>query len=297
MNAKQQGFLLLTSHLGDPACKPLTVAQFRTLANRVRGVERPTETRELTRKDLLDLGYDGVFAENILFLLSRQVQLEYYVNRAAKAGCYPITRICDQYPRRLRNRLGLDSPGCLWLKGDPSLLLCAAISVVGSRELCQHNRQFATEAGLQAAKQGFVLVSGNAKGADRAAQDACLQQEGKVVSVIADKLLDQPADPNVLYISEDGFDLEFSPQRAISRNHIIHALGELVLVAQCSLEKGGTWNGTVYNLRHGLSPVFCFHDGSQSIDALQQMGADVILPNDLKNISALKPKNRSLFDM
>ena len=297
MNAKQQGFLLLTSHLGDPVCKPLTVAQFRTLANRVRGMERPTDTRELTRKDLVALGYDGAFAENILFLLSRQEQFEYYVNRAAKAGCYPITRICDQYPRSLRNSLGLDSPGCLWLKGDPSLLQGAAISVVGSRDLRQQNREFATEAGFQAAKQGFTLVSGNAKGADRAAQDACLQQGGKVVSIIADKLLDQSTEPNVLYISEDGFDLEFSPQRAISRNRIIHGLGQLVLVAQCTYEKGGTWNGTVYNLRHGLSPVFCFKDGSQSIDALQQMGADVILQKDLQNISALKPINKSLFDI
>ena len=43
MNAREEGFLLLTSHLGDPDRKPLTTAQLRTLWARVRGMDAPEE--------------------------------------------------------------------------------------------------------------------------------------------------------------------------------------------------------------------------------------------------------------
>ena len=58
MNAKERGFLLLTSQLGDPERKPFTVAQFRDLAKRVTQMEKPKASRELTESDLLALGYD-----------------------------------------------------------------------------------------------------------------------------------------------------------------------------------------------------------------------------------------------
>ena len=38
----------------------------------------------------------------------------------------------------------------------------------------QENRTFAEEVGRQAALQGLTLVSGNARGADRAAQESCV---------------------------------------------------------------------------------------------------------------------------
>ena len=41
MNPRERGFLLLTSHLGDPERKVLTVAQLRSLALRMRDMEQP----------------------------------------------------------------------------------------------------------------------------------------------------------------------------------------------------------------------------------------------------------------
>ena len=45
MTPREQGFLLLTSRLGDPERKPLTVAQFRTLAKQVQAMAAPEESR------------------------------------------------------------------------------------------------------------------------------------------------------------------------------------------------------------------------------------------------------------
>lgn len=288
MNAAQKGFLLLTSHLGDPECKPLTVAQFRTLTNRARGMTHTGQERALNREDLISLGYTGDFAENILFLLSREDQLEYYVNLGKKNGCYPITRNTPEYPARMRDRLGADSPGSLWCKGDASFLNLPSVSLVGSRQLRAENLAFAAEVGRQAALQGYVLVSGNAKGADRTAQESCINNGGKVVSIIADSLEKCPPKENVLYLSEDGYHHGFSAIRALSRNRLIHAQGLLTFVAQCRNEIGGTWQGTVKNLRNGISPVFCFQDGSDGIAALLEMGATAVDIFDLSDFAALQ---------
>ena len=96
--------------------------------------------------------------------------------------------------------------------------------------------------------------------------------EGAVVFP-AGRLLDCPAQAHVLYLAEQGYDLPFSAQRALSRNHFIHAMGEKTLVAQCRAGAGGTWDGTTENLRHGWSPVFVSDDGSEGAQALIARGA------------------------
>ena len=294
MNQRERGFLLLTSHLGDSERRVLTVAQLRTLAMRMRDMEMPTEEQELTQSALNRLGCDRELSARILSLLEQEDLLDAYLAKAAKQNCVPITRVSAHYPLILRQRLGLDSPGCLWARGDVEILNTPAISLVGCRELSEPNREFAEAVGYQAAEQGLTLVSGNARGADRAAQEACLKAGGRVVSIVADSLNRVPP-RNMLYLSEDGFDEEFSAQRALSRNRCIHALGRLVFVAQCDLHKGGTWSGAVKNLRFGWSPVACFRDGSESMAQLEQMGAYQIGIEDLRDFTCLQTPDNFLW--
>ena len=294
MNPRERGFLLLTSHLGDPERKVLTVAQLRSLALRMRDMEQPAESRDLKKTDLTRLGFDDEFAERIVSLLEQEDLLDGYLARAAAQNCVPITRVSEKYPQILRQRLGLDSPGCLWARGDVEILNTPAISLVGCRELNGPNREFAKAVGHRAAEQGLTLVSGNARGADRAAQEACLEAGGRVVSIVADSLNRIPP-RNLLYLSEDGFDEEFSAQRALSRNRCIHALGRMVFVAQSDLQKGGTWSGTVKNLRFGWSPVVCFRDGSESASQLEKMGAYQIGMEDLRDLTSLQMPDNLLW--
>lgn len=295
MNPREKGFLLLTSHLGDPERPVLTTAQLRILAKRVPELDSTQPDRELTQSDLLRLGYNREMSSRILTLLADWDRLEHYLNQGARMDCTPITRVSPGYPLILRQRLGLDSPGCLWAKGDQRLLDTPAISLVGSRELREPNREFAREVGRQAALQGLTLVSGNARGADRAAQEACLEAGGRVISIVADELAKQPVRRNQLYLSEDGFDEAFSVQRALSRNRCIHALGRMVFVAQSDLGKGGTWDGTVKNLRFGWSPVACCRDGSEAAAELEQMGAYCVTVGDLSDFLSLPSITQSFL--
>lgn len=296
MNGREEGFLLLTSHLGDPARRVMSVAQFRLLAQCVRASQIPNRTGELTERELMAMGYNRPSAQQILELLSQTEQLKWYLNEGAQQGCYPVTRVSPGYPAAVHTRLGLNAPGCLWVKGDQSLLETTAIALVGSRELLENNRQFAREAGRQAALQGITLVSGNARGADRAAQEACLAHGGSVICVVADSLCRQPECDRVLYISEDAFDAPFTAQRAHSRNRVIHTLGLAVLVAQSTQYKGGTWHGTMNNLHNQLSPVGVFSDGSEAAQQLVQHGALPVSIEQLQDLPGLFHETTCLFD-
>ena len=288
MSPADRGFLLLCSHLGNPERNPLTPAQLRTLFHRVRQVPRQPLLREMTPEDLTALGYARSQAERIWQLMSEEALLDRYLQKAADCGCTCLCRCDAAYPELLRRRLGTETPGCLWLRGDASLLEQPAVSLVGSRDLWPENQDFARQAGLQAARQGFALVSGNARGADRTAQDACLEAGGAVISIVADELASHSLRERVVYVSEEDFDVPFSGIRALSRNRLIHALGLKTLVAQSTLRKGGSWDGTVRNLRAGWSEVFCFDDGLESTLELEQLGAVRISTEDLSDLSRLE---------
>lgn len=258
MTAAERELLLLTGKLGDPTRKPLTRAQYAAMQE-----------------------CESFFAAEFqLPLLKDTALLDRYLAEAEKGHCYPITCCSPDYPRILEDRLGTDAPMCLWAMGDPSLLKTPMIAVVGSRDLAPANGEFAREVGKQAALHGYTLVSGNARGTDRTAQDACLAYGGKVISIVPDELIRRTPRENVLYLSEDGYGEKFSSHRALSRNRYIHILGERTFVAQCNNGFGGTWDGTVKNLKYGWSQVYCFGDGSFAVHRLTQLGAAAI-PTEL----------------
>lgn len=291
MSLTEYSFLLLTGKLGDPSRIPLTTAQLRTLAQRIPLLQPSSDETQLTISHLASIGIGEPLAGRILRLLEDTPQLEAYLARAKKAGCIPVTRTNEDYPLILRKRLGMNAPGCLWLKGDPQILKKPAVALVGSRELRNANRDFAREVGLQAAKQGFVLVSGNARGADISAQNACLEAGGQVICVVADALCEHTERKNILFLSEEDYDEPFSALRALRRNRVIHCLGEITFAAQCTLEKGGTWDGSVRNLKNLWSPLYCFDDGTQAMQELECMGASLVETPDLSDFPKLTQHN------
>ena len=287
MIPRERGFLLLTSHLGDPERRVLTYPQLRDLAARVAAFPHEDGEGELTEDHLRQLGCCQELSRRIVQLLGQEAELDWYLCRGKRQGCIPICRISTGYPELLRFRLRGEAPGCLWGRGDLQLLNTPMVSLVGCRELGEANRLFAEAVGHQAAVQGLTLVSGNARGADRVAQESCLRSGGRVISIVADELTKWSPRENALYLSEEDFDAPFTTQRAISRNRCIHAMGAMVFVAQANLEKGGSWHGSVQNLRHGWSSVAVFRDGSEAAERLIQMGAIPVSMEDLKDFALL----------
>lgn len=296
MRQTERGLLLLCCPLGDPMAGALSLAQARELSRRARaaGIGEEDPLRDVTVKDVRRLGYSEYEAGHIVSLLGRERQLDGYLLAAEKADVAVITRLDARFPQRLREQLGARCPAALFCRGDLRLLQRPCISVVGSRHLAQPGAQFAAQAGRLAAREGFTLCSGDAMGADRTAQEACLRGGGSVLIFPATELVYCPARENVLYAAEGGFELGFSAQRALGRNRFIHAMGEKTLVAQTGFGKGGTWNGSLDNLQHEYSPLFVFDDGSEGVRALCARGATPV--QALTSLQALTPAQLS-FDM
>ena len=135
MTGAESGFLLLTSQLGNPERKPLTTAQLRILSARVRTAEKDETDRDLTVRDVVLLGYGREMAGHILALLEEQELLRRYCIRGEKQGCRPLTWVTEAYPDRLKQKLREETPGCLWYRGDLSLLSQPKVALVGSRDL------------------------------------------------------------------------------------------------------------------------------------------------------------------
>lgn len=287
MTQGELGFILLASHLGCPTRDVLSVPQLRSVAELMADVRVKDPDKELEVSDLINLGFDFLLAENVAELLETPEKAEAYIARGAELDCIPLTWVSPEYPDILRGKLGTDAPGVLWAKGDLTLLNTSAVALVGSRDLQSVGASFALQVGKQAAKQGYTLISGNARGADRFAQEAALENGGSVISVVADGLMDKPLRNHVLYLSQEDYDACFSPYRALGRNRVIHALAQGVFVAQCGLYKGGTWSGTYQNLRRGWTKVYANQDGSQASQALKALGAELVTSAELRNIAKL----------
>lgn len=296
MRQTERGLLLLCCPLGDPMAGALSLAQARELSRRARaaGIGEEDPLRDVTVKDVRRLGYSEYEAGHIVSLLGRERQLDGYLLAAEKADVAVITRLDARFPQRLREQLGARCPAALFCRGDLRLLQRPCISVVGSRHLASPGAQFAAQAGRLAAREGFTLCSGDAMGADRTAQEACLSNGGSVLIFPATELVYCPVRENVLYAAEGGFELGFSAQRALGRNRFIHAMGEKTLVAQTGFGKGGTWSGSLDNLQHEYSPLFVFDDGSEGARALCARGATPV--QALTSLQALTPAQLS-FDM
>lgn len=294
MTTAEEGILLLCCYLGDPDSRPLTMAQFRDLGLRVRASHSIRDPlSELSAYDLMQLGYDTEQARRITALLDRRHLLHAYLRSAERQNIYPITRVSPSYPVRVSAKQKLSSTPVLFAKGNHSLLLRETVSVIGSRQLFPENEAFSRSVGRLAAEEGLVLVSGNASGADRTAQNACLDAGGSCIVIVADRLLDHPAHPRMLYVSENGYDLPFSPARALHRNSLIHMQGDKAIATQCTYGKGGTWEGCLENLKHGWSPLFVYDDGSKGSLALIERGATAV--KHVISVRQLLPSQISIF--
>lgn len=289
MTVQERGWLLLCAELGTEE-KPLTAAQLRQLRARVRADEPPREAdRDITAADLRALGYDEAQAAHIAALLNREAELAAYLKTARYHDIEALTPGSRDYPAQLRDALGDDLPPVLFCRGDRSLLGKAAVSLTGSRKITEQGRAFAERIGRLAAREGYVLVSGNADGADKAAQEACLRAGGSVIAVLADNMADhRTPPPGVLHLCEEGWHLPFSAQRALRRNRIIYALAQRRFVAQTSCGVGGTWSGAVQALRLGM-PVFVHDDGSDGAGALTAQGAEPVALRALDSIARILP--------
>lgn len=143
-----------------------------------------------------------------------------------------------------------DPPKVLYAKGNTDLLHKPAVAIVGTRELSDEGERYAREIARLYARQGFVIVSGLAIGADTIAIKSAIENEGRVIAVLptlgkitpesnkrlAEKILDNDG----LLLSERNTE-SIRKYMFTKRNRIISGISLGVVVVETGVEGGTMW--------------------------------------------------------
>ncbi|MDB5477697.1 MAG: putative Rossmann fold nucleotide-binding protein [Alphaproteobacteria bacterium] len=172
----------------------------------------------------------------------KKVEAEY--NRLLKSGGVWLSKDDAQYPE-LMQPLD-DMPPVLSALGDISLLAKPMIAMVGGRNASTNGRRLAAQIAKDLGRQGFVIVSGLARGIDTAAHEAAL--ETGTVAVLANGVdIVYPPENKKLYdaIRERGVILSENPLASEPtaslfprRNRIISGLCRGVIVVEAAQKSG-----------------------------------------------------------
>lgn len=259
------------SSMGGDAPTPLSPGRWARLARALAAAG--ATPADLLGRDSGDLAalLTGVAAtpettlETIARLTARATILALEVERLASRGIWLVSIAEDAYPARLRDRLADSAPPILYGAGTVELLDAGGIAIVGARDADSEAISYAEEAAAAVARSGRPVVSGGARGIDRAAMAGAARAGGSIVGVIADSLERQVrstevraliADERLVLVSRYGTDVPFSVGKAMGRNRLIYCLADAAVVVSAAEGEGGTWAGATEALEAGWVPVY-----------------------------------------
>lgn len=269
INTNNQAILLLTSYFSKSAkgdVKPLSPTEWGRFAHWLN--EQGHTPADLVSGDprtvLRSWSDPKIPLERIEQLLGRGPALALALEKWSRAGIWALTRSDADYPRLLKQRLRTDAPPVLFGCGDVRLLNQTGVSVVGSRKASEIDLDYARALGRRIAEAGFSVVSGGARGIDEEAMLGGLRDEGTVVGVMADSLLQAATASkwrqglmgnNLVLVSPFYPEAGFNAGNAMARNKYIYCLSQAAVVVH-SGSSGGTWNGALENLKKSWVPLW-----------------------------------------
>ncbi|MBX6350803.1 MAG: DNA-protecting protein DprA [Clostridia bacterium] len=222
--------------------------------------------------------------------------------RLRAAGAAGVTAFDPGYPERLRDLFGLDRslwpPPFLSVRGR--LPVGPAVAVVGSRRADGYGLRMAERLARGLAASGVAVVSGLARGVDRAAHEGALAAGGATVAVLGSglarpyppehaALADRIAEAGAV-VSEFPLDFEPKPYAFPLRNRVIAALSDCVVVVEAGERSGALGTaGHASDLGRAVAAVPGDVDRalSRGANRLLRDGAHVVL--DCDDVRALVP--------
>ncbi len=168
------------------------------------------------------------------------------IRRAAEMGAAVLTPHGTEFPAALREIP--DAPTLLFALGRLELLQADAVAIVGSRTHTRYGASSCRMFAAGSARAGLVVASGMARGLDRAAHEATLDEGGGTVGVLGNGLgVVYPTANKALYdrVAEHGCLLtEFPPGERPNagsfprRNRLISGLARATLVVEARERSG-----------------------------------------------------------
>ena len=184
--------------------------------------------------------------------MSREsAEIEYAAGH--KIGAELLFLGAENYPPRLATIQ--DPPPVLWALGDPAIAFRTSVAFVGARNSSSLGRRMAAKLAKDLSAEGYVIVSGLARGIDAEAHKAALS--GGTIAVLAGGVdniypkenngLAQEILENGLCVSEMPIGLQPQARHFPRRNRIISGLAQAVLVVE-----GASKSGSLITARNAL---------------------------------------------
>lgn len=179
-----------------------------------------------------------------------------------------LTLVDDYYPKLLKSTLQYNHlPPVLFYAGNLQLLERTTIAIIGSRNAGEISLTFTREVANYLSEYGANVISGYARGVDRAAYDGATSSSGCTTVVLPHGintlsnvqmygLLPKILDGSVLLLSQFHPGAIWLVSRAMARNKVVTGLAQVVIVAEANTQ-GGTWDAANGALEQGRPLYVC----------------------------------------
>lgn len=262
-----QAILLLCASFGrnrqaEPI--PLSLGEYNFLARKLKQDNlRPGDLlASETKTWIFSAIEEKLNPQRILHLLERGAMLAVAVEDWTNQGLWILSRGDRTYPQRLKDKLKQLSPPILYGVGNPDLLTKGGLAIVGSRNVDEEEIAYTQRIAEKCAEQGIQVVSGGARGVDRAAMLAAIEGGGTCVGIFADRLIKAAVsmqyrqglrEGRVALISPYDPAAGFNVGNAMNRNKYVYGLADRALIVNSTERKGGTWAGATEELKREVS--------------------------------------------
>ena len=268
-----QSTMLLTVSLGESQrvdAKPLSAKEWSRIAYWLK--QNDLEASALLQGNLSELlaswSDETISIRRLEHLIARERELSIALEKWQRAGLWAMTLSDPEYPERFKDRLRDSSPPVLFGCGNKKLLGGNGIAVVGSRNADTVDIAFADSLGTAAAKQGYSVVSGGARGVDETSMLGALKHKGTAIGILANDLYraasslkyrEHVLSGDLVLMSPFSPNARFNVGLAMARNRYVYCLADTAVVVSSTPEKGGTWRGAVENIKAGWVPLWVKH--------------------------------------
>jgi predicted Rossmann fold nucleotide-binding protein DprA/Smf involved in DNA uptake len=293
--------LLLCGRLGNQnfAFKPLTPSEFHFISSSL-------EAMGLTAGQLLEIDPSALeyickgqvdLESRVSALLARHSDLDTAISTWSKAGIWVLSERDKNFPVRLRKRLMSACPPLLFGAGPAEFLNRGGVCIVGSRNSSKSALLFSATLGAKCAKEGLTVISSDMRGVDREAVTSSLENSGKVIAVLSDRLektvitkryRQALSEERLVMVTPFSPNTGFSVANAIRVNKFQYALSDVAVVVE-TRRKGGVWSGADENRNEGWVRAFVRSDQPMSHGnlALLHLGLSPMSQSDVDEVASL----------
>lgn len=234
-----------------------------------------------------------------------KIKAEDIINECKREGVNILTALDSDFPDKLKEIQ--DPPVLIYYKGDKRCLIeKKSLAIIGTRTPTNKGIEIAEKLGKLFAKDGFVIVSGLAKGCDELGHKGCVVAKGRSVAVLPcgldtiypasnKKLAELILQNKGCLISEYPIGTKPYKNYYVERDRLQSALSEAVIVVETNIS-----GGTMHTVKFALEQkriLACYKHSKEYLMYSQTEGNQYLLRENKatsiytkKDIANLKDK-------